>query len=169
MTSTSCMAVTQPLTIFLVKEFSGGLRPARYRPSPCGKECLMDRADVSRWLERYVAAWRSNDREQIVALFTPDARYRYTPYDAALEGAEAIADSWLEDPDDPAVWEASYEPVAVDGSSAVAAGTSRYRATAQKPERTYHNCFVLRFAGDGRCAEFTEWYMLAPRPVGEAA
>jgi hypothetical protein len=25
--------------------------------------------------------------------------------------------------------------------------------------RIFHNCFVLRFDGDGRCREFTEYYM----------
>jgi len=26
--------------------------------------------------------------------------------------------------------------------------------------RTYHNSYLLRFAPDGRCAEFSEFYML---------
>jgi hypothetical protein len=30
-------------------------------------------------------------------------------------------------------------------------------------ERRFHNCFVMRFDGDGRCAEFTEWFMEQPR------
>ena len=122
----------------------------------------MDRADVSQWLEGYVDAWRSNDRAAIVALFTDDARYRYYPYADPLIGANAIADSWLEDPDDPAAWEAEYAPVAVDGDTAVAVGQSRYRASADRPARTYHNCFVIRFADGGRCREFTEWFVQEP-------
>ena len=122
----------------------------------------MDRADVSQWLEGYVDAWRSNDRAAIVALFTDDARYRYYPYDEPLVGADAIADSWLGEPDDPATWEAEYAPVAVDGDTAVVVGHSRYRATAERPARTYHNCFVIRFADDGRCREFTEWFVQEP-------
>ena len=31
-----------------------------------------------------------------------------------------------------------------------------------QPEETYHNVYLLRFGPDGRCTEFTEYYMLAP-------
>jgi ketosteroid isomerase-like protein len=122
----------------------------------------MTPTDVQSWLERYVAAWRSNDRAQIGDLFSEDARYRFYPWDAWKVGREAIVASWLEDPDDPASWEASYEPFAVAGDRAVAIGTSRYSASADKPERTYYNCFLLRFAADGRCSEFTEYYTREP-------
>ncbi len=54
---------------------------------------------------------------------------------------------------------------AVDGDRAVAVGYSRYLAMAERPERTYHNCFLLRFADDGRCGEFTEYFM-EERPAG---
>jgi hypothetical protein len=30
-------------------------------------------------------------------------------------------------------------------------------------EREYHNCFMMRFDGGGRCADFTEWFMRQPR------
>lgn len=124
----------------------------------------VDHGDVSRWLAAYIEAWRRNDREQVMALFTADAEYRYEPYEEPLVGAAAIADSWADDPDEPDSWEARYAPVAVDGDTAVAVGTSRYRATAEQPARTYHNCFVLRFAADGRCRELTEWYVREPAP-----
>jgi hypothetical protein len=29
-------------------------------------------------------------------------------------------------------------------------------------ENQFDNCYVMRFAPDGRCAEFTEWYMERP-------
>lgn len=122
----------------------------------------MDREDVAGWLAGYVEAWRSNDPQRIAALFTEDAAYRYHPYEDAVVGAEAIAASWLEDPDEPGSWEADYAPVAVDGDTAVAVGTSRYRPAGDQPARTYHNCFVLRFDPDGRCREFTEWYVREP-------
>ena len=123
---------------------------------------MTTREDVARWLSDYIDAWRSNDRRQIARLFSPDARYRYYPYEDPVIGAEAIADSWLSDPDDPESWEASYEPVAVDGDTAVAVGVSRYAATADQPAREYHNSFVLRFDDAGRCRELTEWYVQTP-------
>ena len=122
----------------------------------------MDAADVDRWLEQYIAAWRSNERSQIEALFTEDARYRYHPWDEPIVGASAIADAWLEDQDDPARWEASYECHAADGDAAVAVGSSTYLDANGAVEKVYDNAYVLRFAGDGRCSEFTEWFMKRP-------
>jgi uncharacterized protein (TIGR02246 family) len=122
----------------------------------------MNRDDVQDWLDRYVAAWRANEPEQIRELFTEDATYSYRPWDSddqTVRGRDAIAASWLEEPDDPGAWEAHYEPYAVDGDRAVAVGWSRYAAAGDEPERTYHNAYLLRFAPDGRCVEFREFYM----------
>jgi ketosteroid isomerase-like protein len=123
----------------------------------------MSRSDVQAWLARYVSAWRANDPELIRDLFTVDAAYRYRPYggdDHAARGIDAIVEAWLEEDDPPGSWEAEYEPYAVDGDRAVAVGSSRYLASETEPERRFHNVFLLRFADDGRCAEFTELYMV---------
>ena len=42
---------------------------------------MIDREGVSRWLDAYVAAWKSYDRDQIAALFSDDVEYRFHPYD----------------------------------------------------------------------------------------
>ncbi len=123
----------------------------------------MNRSDVQGWLDRYIEAWRGNDAELIMPLFTDDAIYRFRPYsdpDQMATGNAAIVESWLEEPDTPESWEAKYEPYAVEGDRAVAVGFSRYRATDTEPEKTYHNAYLLRFAPDGRCSEFSEFYML---------
>jgi hypothetical protein len=120
-------------------------------------------ADVQAWLDAYVAAWRANERAPIEALFSADATYRYNPWDEGDEvliGCEAIAASWLEHPDDPGSWEASYRPFVIEGDRAVAVGTSRYAARGDQPARTYHNVYLLEFAPDGRCRSFTELFML---------
>jgi hypothetical protein len=123
---------------------------------PLTREHLQD------WLDRYVAAWRANEAEPIRALFTEDVRYHYQPYgdDSTVTGLDALVDNWLESPDAPDSWEATYEPYAVEGDVAVAIGFSRYLASEAKPERTFRNVFLMRFAPDGRCAEFTDVYML---------
>lgn len=122
----------------------------------------MDRSAVQDWLDRYVAAWRANQPEPIKDLFAEDAVYGYRPWegdDHTIRGRDAIVASWLAEPDEPAAWDARYEPYAVEGDRAVAVGWSRYAATGDAPERTYHNAYLLRFAPDGRCAEFREFYM----------
>jgi ketosteroid isomerase-like protein len=123
----------------------------------------MTHDDVQRWLDKYVAAWRSNERAQIEELFTEDAVYGYRPWDDdehTVRGRDAIVSSWLEEPDAPDSWDAQYEPYAVDGDRAVAVGWSRYAPEGSDPEKTYRNAYLLRFAPDGRCAEFHEFYML---------
>jgi ketosteroid isomerase-like protein len=123
----------------------------------------MERSDVQDWLDRYVEAWRSNERASIEALFTEDAVYGYRPWDSddhTMRGRDNIVESWLEEPDAPDAWDAHYEPFAVDGDRAVAVGWSRYAPQGGEPEKTYHNAYLLRFAPDGRCAEFHEFYML---------
>jgi hypothetical protein len=42
---------------------------------------LVDKAEVDRWLQAYVEAWKSYDRDQIGELFSEDVRYRYHPHD----------------------------------------------------------------------------------------
>ena len=41
----------------------------------------MEKADTQRWLDDYVEAWKSYDREAIAALFSDDVDYRYHPND----------------------------------------------------------------------------------------
>ena len=117
----------------------------------------MTHEQVQAWLDAYVAAWRSNDGAAIGELFAEDAEYRYHPYDDPERGRDAIVAGWLEDPDEPGSWEARYAPLLVEGDRAVAAGDTRY-----DDGQVFSNIFVLAFDGDGRCREFTEWFMEHP-------
>jgi hypothetical protein len=106
-------------------------------------------------------------------LFASEATYRYHPYDAEDEivrGRDAIVSDWVE-PDGAAstrdaagTYDARYEPYAVDGDRAVAIGWSKYWTDESRStlEKTYDNVFLLRFDDDGRCLEFTEYFMKRP-------
>jgi ketosteroid isomerase-like protein len=131
----------------------------------------MTREAVNRWLAAYVAAWKSYEPSEIAALFTDDATYRFHPYDEPVRGAEAVAEAWRGEGghegapsrDDAGTYDGTYEAVAVDGDLAVATGSSTYSAKPGGPiEQIYDNCFVMRFGADGRCTEFTEWFMERP-------
>lgn len=123
----------------------------------------MDKRKVGEWLQRYVDAWETYDRKKIGDLFSDTAEYRYHPYDEAIRGRAAIVEAWLKEPDRPGSFEARYYPLAVDENVAVAAGTSTYFDQNQKVERVYDNVFLLRFDNEGRCQEFTEWFMKRPQ------
>ena len=86
----------------------------------------MDEAGFQRWLDDYVAAWQTYDKEAIGNLFTDDAEYRYHPWDEPISGRDAIVASWLETPDAAGSWSAEYRPWAIDEDRAVAVGVSRY-------------------------------------------
>jgi ketosteroid isomerase-like protein len=127
--------------------------------------------DVRRWLDAYLDAWNTYDRGAIEALFSDDVAYRYHPYDEPIVGRRAVVESWLGEgdhegaskPDEPGTYDGSYRPVAVEGDVAVAVGTSTYYERPGGPvEKIYENCWVIRFDPDGRCREFTEWYMKRP-------
>jgi ketosteroid isomerase-like protein len=131
----------------------------------------VDRAAAQDWLDRYVAAWLTYDPDSIAALFAADVAYRYHPYDEPITGRDAVVAAWLgkssssaaSTRDAPGTYEASYAPVAVDGDVVVATGTSSYRDHPDGPVvKVYENCFVMRFDEEGRCREFTEYYLRRP-------
>jgi SnoaL-like domain len=128
----------------------------------------MTHAEVQAWLDRYVKAWLSYDPGEIEALFAEEVEYRFQPYDEPIAGRAAVVEAWLgesgfegaSDRDEPGTYEGSYRPFAVDGDSAVAVGTSSYRdEPGGEFTKVYDNCFVIRFDSQGRCTDFTEWYM----------
>jgi ketosteroid isomerase-like protein len=132
----------------------------------------MERTTAQRWLDDYVSAWKSYDHDEIGALFAEDVTYRFHPYDEPLVGREAVVAAWLGESsaqgastrDAPGTYDAHYMPYAVEGDTVVATGTSVYQDHPDGPvTRTFDNCFLIRFDGDGRCAEFTELYMKRPR------
>jgi hypothetical protein len=127
----------------------------------------MTRADVQRWLDRYVAAWKSYDEAEIAELFSAEAEYRYHPWDEPVRGREAIVADWIA-PDGNAssrdaegTYDAAYEVWAVDGDRVVAVGTSDYFTDASRAtrDRRYHNVYLLEFDADGRCRSFTEYFI----------
>ena len=123
---------------------------------------------VTDWLARYEQAWRSNDADAIRGLFTPDAIYRWHPWDSGDDvavGREAIVKVWLDNPDNPSIWEMACEAVAVNGEQAVVKCVIPYRASPAGPARTYHNVWFIRMTDDGRCANFTEYFMQEPEPA----
>lgn len=119
---------------------------------------MVSREQVQRWLDGYVEAWRSYDEAAMRALFAPDARYAYHPYDEPIQGDAAIAASWLEERDEPGSWEAAYAPDLIEGNAAIATGETRYA-----DGEVYANLFQLEFDDEGRCTRFVEWYLQHPK------
>lgn len=131
----------------------------------------MDREQAQQWLERYVAAWKSYDPGEIGALFSDDVSYRFYAYAEPVVGRDAVVASWLGESDSstastrdaPGTYDAAYTAVAVDGDVVVATGTSTYLdEPGGQVTQVFDNCFVMRFDGEGRCRDFTEYYTKRP-------
>ncbi len=123
---------------------------------------------VQAWLDAYAHAWKTYEPDDVAALFTEDAEYRWHPADEPEVGREAIVQAWLNpggnasERDEPGTYQAELRPYAVDGSHAVAVGTCTYWTDASRSvvSRVYYNNWLLEFGDDGKCCSFTEYWML---------
>lgn len=121
----------------------------------------MDEAEVRGWVERYVRAWASNDPEDVGELFTDDARYFTAPHRDPWEGRDAIVAGWLGRRDEPGTWDFRFDVLGVAGGVEFVRGWTSYR-----DDPDYSNLWVIRLFPDGRCAEFTEWWMEVEKSAG---
>jgi len=127
---------------------------------------IIDRVTVQGWLDRYVHAWKKYDRAEIAALFNENVAYQFNPWDTPLHSRDAVVSAWL-DPathDDPQSFEAHYEPVIIEGDTAVVRGISTYYtdATHTAIGRQFANLWIVRFDEAGACREFIEWFFENP-------
>ena len=110
---------------------------------------------LDEWMDGYVLAWSSNDEEHIRALFTENAVYDPQTADGEWDGIEEIVARWREIDDHEENWDFEWLPMVETDDLAVVTG----RTTYNEPPTSYRNLFVIRFADDGRCYDFTEWYI----------
>ena len=113
--------------------------------------------DVERfqgWVERYRAAWESNDPAEIGALFTDDALYFDSPQLAPWAGRDHIVEEWLERKDQPGDNTFDYSVIASEGDLGIVRGVTRYLLTG----KVYDNLWEIRLDAEERCSSFTEWW-----------
>lgn len=125
----------------------------------------MTRADFDRWLDGYLRAWKTDDPEQIGALFTEDATYSTLPFREPWRGREAIVSNWIEHGDSQAEWQFESELLAVEGETGVVRGLTTYPAHDDEPEVVYSNIWVISLASDGRARSFAEWWVKRRDPA----
>ncbi len=116
----------------------------------------MEQDQVDEWLQGYLRAWDTNDPEDIGRLFTDDARYFTAPHREPWTGRDAIVEGWIGRKDEPGTWTFRYDILSTAGDLAFVRGWTGYR-----DEPDYSNLWVIRLTDDGRCSEFTEWWMAA--------
>jgi uncharacterized protein (TIGR02246 family) len=118
---------------------------------------MPDADAVRAWVEGYLVAWNSNAPADIVGLFTEDAEYYTDPYGPPWVGRDEIVEQWLAHKDAPGETSFEWQPLALAHDVAVITGEATY------PDTVYSNLWVIRLDAEGRCREFTEWWMEHPR------
>lgn len=123
----------------------------------------MDKEQVAAWIAGYERAWRTPGTDTLGEIFTADATYLQGPYDEPLVGLPAIAEMWDEErtgPDE--AFEMTSEIIALDGDTAVA----RIEVVYGEPDpEEFRDLWILRFAEDGRCRAFEEWWSSPDGPA----
>jgi ketosteroid isomerase-like protein len=128
---------------------------------------MTERAEVSRWLAGYEAAWRTPGTGSLAGLFTEDATYLQSPYEPPVTGLDAIGQLWEAEREGPGeVFTLATGILAVDGPVAVVRAEVSY---AGPPAQEYRDLWVIRFDsdGDGRCTWFEEWPYWPGKPHTE--
>jgi hypothetical protein len=110
---------------------------------------------LDEWMDLYVAAWSSNEAEDIAALFSPEAVYDPQTADGELHGREEIVDWWQDIDDHPDNWDFEWVLLVETDDLAVVTATTRYF----DPPASYRNLFVIKFDANDLCHDFTEWYI----------
>jgi ketosteroid isomerase-like protein len=125
-------------------------------------EGMIDRATVSQWIADYEGAWRTPGTEGLPELFSDDATYLQSPYEAPVVGIDAIRRMWDEGRESfDEIFTLVTEIVAVEGDTAVVRAEVHYGPPL---EQEYRDLWVLRFDGSGCCARFEEWPFWPGRP-----
>ena len=118
---------------------------------------------TTRWRQRYLKAWSSNDPDHINALFTEEAEYFTDPFGEPWRGRAGIIAGWLDAADEPGSFTFEWSPLAITPEVSIIQGVTRY-----SDGPTYSNLWVIRFAADGRAREFIEWWMDQAKPSGSS-
>jgi hypothetical protein len=123
----------------------------------------VDPAAFASWLDRYFAAWASNDPDEVAGLFSADAVYSWGPFREPARGRDAIVAAWVEGgvPED---LHLEHEPLATSERR----GIAHWRASFRSPEGSrveLDGILVCDFDDESRCVLHREWYDQRQRPT----
>jgi hypothetical protein len=105
---------------------------------------------MNAWVERYLAAWRSDSPPDIAALFSVAATYHEEPSQATWTGHDAIVAGWqARSAEQHGDWAFDWEVLSQVGGSAVVTGVGHYDELGD-----FDNLWTIDLNEDGRCTEF---------------
>jgi len=118
------------------------------------------------WLRRYGAAWKAGDPQAAAALFTDDAAYYEQPFEPPMVGRDAIVRYWTEGAQD-SQRDVTFcaRPVGIDGDTGYAHWSATFVRLPKGSRVELDGMLAARFAADGRCREFREWWHRRETPA----
>lgn len=110
------------------------------------------------WMEAYGRASRENDAQASVDLFTQEAEYYETPFDAPMIGRDAIFRYWQKGTQTLTDKESTYEILSVKKNVGIAHWQSKFTVI-ESGKRLLLDCvFLVDFEVEGKCKVFREWW-----------
>lgn len=118
----------------------------------------MDQPKLAAWLEKYGRAWEACDPEAAAALFSPDAEYYETPFQAPARGPEGVRDYWANATRNQSDVSFAYDIVSVTGARGIARWSANLTRVSTGVRVALDGIFLLEFSGEGLCRELREWW-----------
>lgn len=118
----------------------------------------MDEDGIRSWLSAYGQAWERKETSAFVALFAPDVRYYWTPFEEPKQGQKEVAQAF-----ESAV--ARQESIGfrstvllADGRSSLAHWHCAFDRVPGGWRVELDGIFQMEFDAEGRCRVFREWW-----------
>ena len=118
----------------------------------------MKRTTFENWLDAYKRAWEDRDPEAAADLFTVDANYHETPFEAPAKGREGILDYWSDATRYQGEIEFSYEVLATTEDAGIAHWHCRFTRLTSESAAELDGIFLVKLDADGKSTEFREWW-----------
>lgn len=122
----------------------------------------IDYATAADRLETFGRAWETFDGDLIVSLFTDDAEYHESPFEAPMIGHNAIRAYWLDGARTTGQVEFTVERHWVSGDTILCAWHASFVEKADDARVRLAGFMTWELAPDGRIAKLREWTVTAP-------
>lgn len=110
------------------------------------------------WLDAYGRAWETGDPQAAAALFTQEATYQETPFDAPMRGQDAIIAYWSDVPRTQADIHFGYDILATTADLGIAHWWATFVRVPSGVHVKLDGIFTVALDEDNRCRTFREWW-----------
>ncbi len=118
----------------------------------------MERATLEAWLDAYKRAWEARDPEAAADLFTAEASYHETPFEAPARGRDGILNYWSDATRYQEGVEFSYEVLATTETGGIAHWHCEFTRPTSDSVVELDGIFLVELDADGKCIQFREWW-----------